>query len=382
MAEFQIQALAPSSGAAPSAGYDSVSMVSFTEWQLNDEAHFSIIVPDNYAAGNDFFLRLEESSSTPSANHRWQVRSLLMRPGLHTSHDQGETEIFIEECVSATTAHQLTARTFKVTGAALAGKVSDVSISAGDVLFFTLTRVVASANEDPGAIRLIQVSVETALEETGISECAGRVGKVIDTVRDLFNEATGGFLSDEFILRAINRCRKDIAQEDYWRTESWIPSESGASQVDLLAHIPEYQSIHQVSFSGQHEPMISLGSFREYEEIQRASEAEGTPQVYVVQNNALHVWPAPAETAQSGYRIYHSYEPPELTCSSSNPDPAVPRAHDTVFVYFALKQAFLRDRHAPGADVKFREYAQLYEAEKKKLLGEADPPKLSLRSYR
>jgi hypothetical protein len=382
MAEFQIQALAPSSGAVPSRGYDPVSLVSFTEWQLNDEAHFSAAVPDNYSAGNDFFLKIEESSSTPSANHQWQARTLLMRPGLHTSHDQGETETFTEECVSPSTAHGLTTRTFKVTGATLAGKVSDVPISPGDMLFFTLKRIAASVREDPAAIRVFQVSLETAIEETGISECAGRVGKIIDTVRDLFNEATGGFLSDEFILRAINRCRKDLAQEDYWRTESWMPAESGVFQVDLLLHIPEYQNIHQVSFSGHREPMISLGSFREYEEIQSASQATGTPQVYVVQNNTLHVWPSPSETVQSGYRIYHSYEPPELTCSSLNPDPAIPRAHDSVFVYFALKQAFLRDRHAPGADVKFREFAQLYETEKKKLLGEADPPKLSLRSYR
>ncbi|MBM4327956.1 MAG: hypothetical protein FJ118_12425 [Deltaproteobacteria bacterium] len=382
MAEFQIQALVPSSGAVPSGGYDPVSLVSFTEWRLGDEAHFSLVAPENYAAGNDFFVKLEESSSASAASHTWQVRTLLMRPGLHTSHDQGETETFIEECVSAITAHELTGRTLKVTGATHPGRVSDVSISPGDLLFFTLCRVASSANEDPAAIRVFQVSIETALEEAGISECAGRVGKIIDTVRDLFNEAAGGFLSDEFILRAINRCRKDLAQEDYWRTESRVPAESGVSEVNLLAHIPEYQNIHQVSFSGQHEPMISLGSFREYEEIKSASQAKGAPQVYVVQNNILHVWPAPSETVQSGYRIYHSYEPPELTCSSLNPDPAVPRAHDSVFVYFALKQAFLRDRHAPGADVKFREYAQLYEAEKKKLLGEGDPPKLSLRSYR
>ena len=246
MAEFQIQALVPSSGAAPSGGYDSISLVSFTEWQLNDEAHFSAVVPDNYAAGNDFLVKIEESSSTPAAHHQWQVRTLLMRPSLHTSHDQGETETFTVECVSPSMAHQLTSRTFKVTGATHPGKVSDVSISAGDVLFFTLRRVVASSNEDPGGIRLFQVSVETAIDETGISECAGRVGKIIDTVRDLFNEAAGGFLSDEFILRAINRCRKDLAQEDYWRTENWIPAESGVAQVDLLAHISEYQSIHQV----------------------------------------------------------------------------------------------------------------------------------------
>jgi hypothetical protein len=74
--------------------------------------------------------------------------------------------------------------------------------------------------------------------------------------------------------------------------------------------------------------------------------------------------------------------PEELTCSSVNPNPSIPRAHDMIFVYFTLKQAFLRDRHAPGADVKFQEYLRLYEMEKQRLLGEGDPPLLALRSYR
>jgi hypothetical protein len=53
-----------------------------------------------------------------------------------------------------------------------------------------------------------------------------------------------------------------------------------------------------------------------------------------------------------------------------------------LFVYFVLKQAFLRDRHAPGAEIKFQEYSQLYEQAKQNLLGEKDPPKMALRPYR
>jgi hypothetical protein len=96
----------------------------------------------------------------------------------------------------------------------------------------------------------------------------------------------------------------------------------------------------------------------------------------------MYVWPPPDVDLQSGYCLYHSYLPDELTCSSANPNPPLPKAHDMVFVYFTLKQAFLRDRHAPGADTKFNEYSRLYEQEKQNLLGEADPPGMSLRCYR
>lgn len=214
------------------------------------------------------------------------------------------------------------------------------------------------------------------------SACTGRVGKIAEAVRDLFNESTGGFLPDGFILRSMNRCLQDLAQEDYWRTETWIPSYADCDRTDLSATIPGYQRLHQVYFNGQRHPMTPLGSFREYEELKTRSASSGCPEYYVVQNDALFVWPPPSTDLESGFCLYHSYLPEELTCSDENPNPPIPTAHDSVFVYYVLKEAFLRDRHAPGADVKFQEYSMLYEKEKQKLLGEGSPPNLAVRSYR
>jgi hypothetical protein len=226
------------------------------------------------------------------------------------------------------------------------------------------------------------MNTEIYVNETTLSNCAGRAAFIVDTVRDLFNESGGGFLSDEFILRSINRCQKELAQEDYWRRESWIGCVARAGRIDLLTAIPDYQRIHQVYFSGCSEPMTALGSFREYEELKTSSIVVGIPQYYIIQNTAMYVWPAPAEDLQSGFCVYHSYLPADITCTPINPDPPIPRAHDTVFVHYVLKEAFLRDRHAPGADIKFQEYSALYEREKQKLLGEGDPSNLSVRSYR
>lgn len=219
-------------------------------------------------------------------------------------------------------------------------------------------------------------------DDTRVSDCEGRVGTIIDTARDLFNEAAGGFLTDAFILRNINRCQQDIAQEDYWRRETWIPSVSGTYEIPLLSQIPQYQHVYQLHFASNSEPMTPLGSFQEYLELRADSSAPGMPQYYVLQNNTLFVWPPPDRDSESGFCVYHSYLPDVLTCSAANPNPPVPKAHDMVFVYFVLKQAFLRDRHAPGADVKFQEYSAIYYREKQKLLAAGDPPGLALRSYR
>jgi hypothetical protein len=219
-------------------------------------------------------------------------------------------------------------------------------------------------------------------DDTRVSDCQGRVGAIIDTARDLFNEAAAGFLTDAFILRNINRCQQDIAQEDYWRRETLIPSVRGSNEISLLTLIPQYQHVHQLHFAGSRDPMTPLGSFEEYLELKSDSNTPGTPQYYVLQNNTLFVCPPPDGDSESGFRLYHSYLPDDLTCSALNPDPPIPKAHDIVFVYFVLKQAFLRDRHAPGADTKFQEYTALYEREKQKLLAAGNPPGLALRSYR
>ncbi len=382
MTEISIETLVPSEGAVPSNGYDATSQAGYTLWEVNDEARFSVVVPDDYLSGGDFFLSIRESSSSASLNHQWRITTLLLRPGVNVTDELTESETFDQEYQSPATADQLATRTFKVSGSTAAGAISDVEIASGDVLSFTIKRIAASSDEDPNPIQALNLSLSVARDETSISDCAGRVGAIVDTVRDLFNESAGGFLSEDFIIRSINRCQQDLAQEDYWRHETWIPAASGAGDSDLLTLIPSYQDIHQVQFSGQRSPMSSLGGFQEYEELSAQHDEAGIPEVYSVQNDTLYVWPVPNISLDSGYAVYHSYLPEDLTCSSVNPNPPIPKAHDMVFVYFTLKQAFLRDRHAPGADIKFQEYSQLYERGKQKLLGEGDPPEISLRSYR
>lgn len=173
---------------------------------------------------------------------------------------------------------------------------------------------------------------------------------------------------------------EDLAQEDYWRRETWIPCASGKAETNLLEAIPGFQKVFQVTFIGSTAPLRLLGSYQEYLEFKGRSSGNGVPRALAIQNNYMHVWPAPDRETAEGFLIYHSYVPDEITCSSDNPNPPVPPAHDSVFIYYALKHAFLRDRHAPGADLKFQEYSLLYDSEKRKLLGEAETTGLRLRN--
>jgi hypothetical protein len=382
MAQIQVDRLIPTFNAAPVESYDPISQAGYSEWSVENEALFSVIVSADYRTGSNFFLRLQESSPSVSATHVWEVTTALLRPGVHVTGEQVVCETFVQESVSSATADQLTSRKFAVAGAGKPGCINGLSLQPQDVLSFRLKRVEASTNEDPDPVKVFGISLEVCADPAVSSHCAGRVGKIVDAVRDLFNESAGAFLPDGFILRSINRCLQDLAQEDYWRTETWIPSVSGTYRTDLSMAIPQYQRLHQVYFNGRRCPMKPLGSFQEYEELKVGSTGNGSPEYYVAQNGSFFVWPPPSADLESGFCVYHSYSPDELTCSDLNPNPPIPKAHDALFAYYVLREAFLRDRHAPGADAKFQEYSMLYEKEKQKLLGEGSQPNLAVRSYR
>ena len=224
MTVMSIETLAPSEGAVPSNSYDAASQTGYTLWDVNDEARFSIVVPDDYMSGSDFFLSIRESSSSVSMNHQWRIKTLLLRPGVNVTDELTESETFEQEYQSPVTADQLATRTFKVTGSAITGKIGNVEIASGDVLSFTIKRIAATSDEDPNPTKVLNLGLSVARDEASISDCAGRVGAIVDTVRDLFNESVGGFLSEDFIIRSINRCQQDLAQEDYWRHETWVPA--------------------------------------------------------------------------------------------------------------------------------------------------------------
>lgn len=382
MSRIAIDKVIPTTGAVPQEDYDPVSHAGFTLWEAGDEACFSLVVPDTYVTGNDFSLQILESSPSPALSHKWQVNTSLIRPGVHVTDEQTFSEICSSQFQSSPIADRLFRRTIVVTGAQSAGTVNGLAIQSGDLLCLTLTRIAASQDEDPQPIKVLDLSLDVSMGIGPVSGHPGRIGHIIDTVRDLFNEGSGGFISDDFILRTVNRCLQDLAQHDYWRTETSIPCESEVYRVDLTAAIPSFQSVHQVRYHGSASPMTCLGSYVEFDQMRSAGTASGIPEYYVVQNTDLLVWPPPASGSESGFSVYHSYVPADLACSDGNVNPPIPRAHDMVFVYFVLKQAFLRDRHAPGADGKFQEYTLLYDRAKQALLGQSEAPVLSLRPHR
>ncbi len=383
MAVFDIESLGPTDGPCPRNRYDSLTGVSFIVWKPGDEALIMFRIPYGFTPGS--FVRLIFNETIPATGpaYSWDIESRALTQAsnlaLPVSNPYTSSTHFLS---SDSLAVGLTAvRTIPLVDDH--GMISGVAPKYGDALCVQIKLAIEGLDPAPTELSTFAYRIELAVDTESFNvECAGRVASIIRSTRDLFNEENSGFLRNDFILRSINECLKDLARENYWSAEKLLPAVEGQDSIDLGAAIPDLQSVQQVRFNNARDLMKELHSLEEYLDRSARSCATGPPVWYFVRNGMMKVWPAPSKNLEAGFHVYYSRLAPSLGCSEDNCDPPVPPAHDTLFTMFALRQAFLRDRNAPGADLKFQEYSRLYELEKRRLLGVTEPASAILKPRR
>lgn len=367
MPEIPISTLLPSTAAVPSSEYDPVSQAAYTSWEVGDEAHFSFAVPPEYQTGSDLVLRLQESTPGQNRGHRWRARVLLVRPSAHQTDEATEQEVIEFEFASSSTADLLTMRSFNLT---TAGAISGVGVQAGDMVSVTLSRVSALGDEDPDPIKLFHLAVrfDFGQEHAQPGACLGRVGEIIEDVRELFNDEGGGFLeNDALIVDWINRCQAEIAKTGYWRTTAALDLVSGVGTYDLLTEPVDAIDVLGARIASTGTPLTRVNGFGEFMEIRAAEPTAELPRYYLVESDTLHLTPVPVSGAGSGLWLEYSYLPQNLGCESGY-TPRLPRAYDSLYVNYCLAQAFKRDRHAPGAEEKYQSYSDQFRNEVRELV--------------
>ncbi len=370
MAIFDIESLGATDAPCPTNHYDTERSLSVIEWKPCDEATYAFRIPYGITAGPTINLSFDELSPGPGFVYSWDTYVTALRPG--EAESPILPSVITRQFVVTEPAGAIVTRS--ITDIAPNGRIGDMELAANDILNLRLKFSCSGAGACPDRLHTFAYRIETAVDSVAYNPgCAGRVANIIREARDLFNEETGAFLSDGFILRSINGCMRDLALEDYWIAEKSVPIAAGREVIDLLQAIPDLRKVLRARFDGQPRTLTALQSLDAYLELTSHGRKLGTPACYLIQNNMMRLWPVPSIDADPGLHVYYSKLPPPLGCDESNCEPPAPQAHDSVFTLFALRQAFLRDRDAAGADLKFREYSQLYEIEKKRLLDGSEP---------
>ncbi|MGC8604892.1 MAG: hypothetical protein ACP5VS_14580, partial [Desulfomonilaceae bacterium] len=376
MAIFDIESLAATDGSCPTNSYDAERSINLIVWRPGDEAVLSFRIPYGINTGPNITVSFNEFSPGPGNLYSWDTRVVAVRPDSNLTNLPAPRPDVTHQFVGSEPAGAIITRS--IFGVAANGRIDDMELTAGDIINLRIKFSCPDQNTCPHSLRTFGYRVEIAVDTGAYNPgCAGRVASIIRDARDMFNEETGNFLTDEFILRTINTCMKDLALEDYWVTEKNIAISAGQESINLFAVMPDLRKILRAKISQRPWALSEIKSLAAYVELVSPGLRLDTPERYFIQNNLMRLWPVP--DTDTGVCVYYSRLPPPLGCAEDNCDPPLPEANDTLFTMFTLRQAFLRDRNAAGADLKFREYSQLYEIEKKRLLDAREPARISLR---
>ena len=215
--------------------------------------------------------------------------------------------------------------------------------------------------------------------------CQGRLQKIFDRVRELFNEgiATGsgsGFLQDGALLLWCNECTSELALDGVWTKTATIALAAETPLYDLSASLSDLVQVHEVRHTGTSCRLHCCANRSELADMVATCES-GTPQAYYVHGDTLELVPAPAADEPDGLTIFYAYYPGDLNCST-NCTPRIPEAFDDAYTYYCLWAAYQKDRTNPRSGTNTPHYWDLFRRKKAQLLGSRLPPKQGMRPYR
>ncbi len=368
--ELLVQTLTPVEGYAPTSGIDS-SGNTYLEFGLNDGASFDFVIPNDYVAGEDLTLGLREASPNASKNHKWSIQVTV---------NNTYNATYTAEYISSSSAGTISTRAITCS---TSGAIGGHSLASGDIVAMVITRVSASTNEDSGDIKLYIVTVSTATSLYPTITCLGRVGQIVRKVLGLFNDDTQKFLDQNRIISSINECQRQIAIRGYFNTSTDIDLVAGqaAYNLDVLCTNPEHVTAVVWNGDTRSERLVSVTNKNRYIDIVNTISSSERVFGYYLEGNVLYPIPVPSQNKTAALTVFYIYFPNDLGCLT-NYTPLTPAAHDDVYVYYALWEAYARDRHAPMAADMLRMYRVDYERALSRLMAQTSIPGLKMRSYR
>ena len=373
MAELIIESMLPIVGHVPVNGTDAYDRT-YTEWDLLDEAGFSIVIPTTYVAGEEIVMVMSESSASASKAHKWQYE---VTTGIFSATYNAS---YTSNAIASTT------DTRSVT-ISTSGQVGGHTLVSGDVVSISLSRIAADSNEDSAAIRLYTLVANITTSEGPTTTCLGRVGSIVSSVLSIFNDFSQKFITQSDIVGWINECQYEIATRGYWAKTTAINVVANQTEYDLNTLIADMESLEGATWEADttayfgEKRLIPIGTWAAYEGFIQSLPTNTRAWAYHLRENMMLLVPVPTASYTAGINIRHTYSPAALACTT-NYTPHTPRSHDRIYVDYALSMGFARDRHAPMADQQAMKYDTLARKGIDKLFYASGTPGMRLRGGR
>ena len=341
--ETLIEVLLPGEGGLPQNGVDGGGSI-FTEWDVGDEAQFTVSPPDRHDGG-PIGLKLDVSA-TLLKRHQWRVR--LSRSGMLLS------EVY---------------QTFNGTGSefteAIEIMASSTDLQGGDNLTCSLKRVDAPSEEDTIGVLVYGLRFYAGVSVGPISSCSGRVGKIVDSVLLRFNDPDQRHISQSEIVVFVNDLLMELAQQRVFRRSIWKNVTAGSSNLTMEELGSDVIDVVSMAYQ-EHEAghIWNMQAVNQIWDVEKFRSVYGPPRWYHVNGGVIEFAPKANRGGRIG--VVAAIECPQASCETG----ALPtsKAHDQMFVYYCLRECHGRDWTAVGAREQWSRFNGLFEAELAKML--------------
>jgi len=348
--------------AFPTAAVD--AMGPYMPFAVDSEAGFAFAVSSRYIVGSNLVLKLKEATLGESLKHKWQIDILL---------NGSDTEAFTSEVTSAATADTLSTRLITIS---TDGAIDGTAIAPNDLIYLKLTRIDASASEDPNPIRVYLGAVQATTYDLELTDCIGDVGYVMNAVLVLVNDTRQDFAKQVECLAWINECTGDIAQEHHWKKITELTFDTTGT-LELLDELEDYEKIFLI----WEETTTSAGTLAyEYTICQSREEftafkTRSKPiltrtydqeRYALIEDNKIEIWPLPETTIT--LKVDHSYCPADVACLEMA-SLRVQRSHRDAYVKYCRWREMKKDSGRQDWTTQVQDAWQEYVEAKGKLLG-------------
>jgi len=165
----------------------------------------------------------------------------------------------------------------------------------------------------------------------------GRVGEIMQQVRDLTNDATVLFASDDQLLRWINLCHKQIVTKGYFLKSDQLDLEVGLASYTLTDDFDDFVKFNVARWYDSDDLLHVYSTARLY----RLALQWGTSAVFC-DGTTLYVSPVPTEVKT--LEIDYYFNPGEIDGTIVS-DPYTPAEHDYLYVQWCMH--LFKQRDAP-----------------------------------
>lgn len=186
------------------------------------------------------------------------------------------------------------------------------------------------------------------------------VQEVVTRVQRTFGDEASVQVTNEDVMRWINDAQERIILENEGLMEATATADTIQNQSDYP--VPSDMSVlRSLAYRGWRMKYMSFAEFNEYIDGFKANPGvtpygPGIPEIFMVWNNIITLFPKPNENLTAGLTIYYMKHPTKVVTLTDSL--GVPEQYHIAIVDYCLKNAYELDEDMYKASLKEQEFKQ------------------------